>query len=158
MEWTAPSSFMAAASSSEPSIRARRRNGDPRTPSRPVDPPQPVTRPRRTPGWLKVAPGEATTLLLGVSTLVLCALFARLGASGLASRREIGLRAGGFLLAFWTWGFTLLSPDMLGLTPGFHPRFLKRYAELREVALGAIRTYVSEVEAGSFPDEAHSHD
>ncbi len=55
-------------------------------------------------------------------------------------------------------GQVLVSPDMLGLTPGFHPRFLKRYVELREVALGAIRTYVSEVEAGSFPDEAHSHD
>ena len=55
-------------------------------------------------------------------------------------------------------GQVLVSPDMLGLTDGFHPRFLKHYAELRQEALSATKTYVSEVRDGAFPDDAHSHE
>ena len=55
-------------------------------------------------------------------------------------------------------GQVLVLGDMLGLTEGFHPKFLKRYAELRETALSAIRQYAAEVREGLFPDEAHSHD
>ncbi len=55
-------------------------------------------------------------------------------------------------------GQVLVTPDLLGLTPGFHPRFLKRYAELRETALGAMREYMAEVQSAAFPDDAHSHD
>ncbi len=55
-------------------------------------------------------------------------------------------------------GQVLVSHDMLGLTPGFRPRFLKRYAEIREVARSAVEQYVEEVQNGEFPDAAHSHD
>lgn len=55
-------------------------------------------------------------------------------------------------------GQVLVSCDMLGLTAGFQPKFLKRFAELREQALSATRSYVEEVRDGVFPDEAHSHD
>lgn len=55
-------------------------------------------------------------------------------------------------------GQVLVSNDMLGMTPGFQPRFLKRYAELHEVARGAVEKYVSEVRSGEFPDAQHSHD
>jgi 3-methyl-2-oxobutanoate hydroxymethyltransferase len=55
-------------------------------------------------------------------------------------------------------GQVLVSNDMLGVTPEFQPRFLKRYAELRETAVQAVREYVEEVQAGQFPDDAHSHD
>ena len=55
-------------------------------------------------------------------------------------------------------GQVLVSNDMLGITPGFHPRFLKRYAELHDVAIQAVRHYVAEVQNGEFPDAAHSHD
>ncbi|MGD9855676.1 MAG: 3-methyl-2-oxobutanoate hydroxymethyltransferase [Planctomycetaceae bacterium] len=55
-------------------------------------------------------------------------------------------------------GQVLVSHDMLGLTPSFHPRFLKKYASLHEVARSAVEQYVSDVQAGLFPDAAHSHD
>lgn len=54
-------------------------------------------------------------------------------------------------------GQVLVGPDMLGLTPDFHPKFLKRYAELRATALAAGRAYVEDVRIGEFPTEQHSH-
>jgi 3-methyl-2-oxobutanoate hydroxymethyltransferase len=54
-------------------------------------------------------------------------------------------------------GQVLVSYDMLGLS-GFHPRFLKTYADLRSTALSATRQYVQEVGDGLYPDAAHSHD
>lgn len=54
-------------------------------------------------------------------------------------------------------GQVLVGPDMLGLSDGFHPKFLKQFANLREDALQAVRQYCQEVQTGSFPDEAHSH-
>ena len=55
-------------------------------------------------------------------------------------------------------GQVLVSNDMLGITPEFQPRFLKRFAELRETAVAAVQQYVAEVQSGQFPDDAHSHD
>jgi 3-methyl-2-oxobutanoate hydroxymethyltransferase len=55
-------------------------------------------------------------------------------------------------------GQVLVSCDMLGLTEGFQPKFLKRYAELRDAARAATQAYVAEVREGRFPDEAHSHE
>jgi 3-methyl-2-oxobutanoate hydroxymethyltransferase len=54
-------------------------------------------------------------------------------------------------------GQVLVTPDMLGLTAGFNPKYLKRYAELREQMIAAARDYVGEVRSGAFPDDAHSH-
>ena len=39
-------------------------------------------------------------------------------------------------------GQVLVGPDMLGLTPGFQPRFLKHFAELREAAIAGTRDFV----------------
>lgn len=55
-------------------------------------------------------------------------------------------------------GQVLVGPDMLGLTPGFQPRFLKHFAELREAAIAGTRDFVREVESGQFPDSEHSHE
>lgn len=55
-------------------------------------------------------------------------------------------------------GQVLVTPDMLGLTPGFNPRYLKRYADLHTVATQAVRQYISEVRDGLYPDAEHSHD
>jgi 3-methyl-2-oxobutanoate hydroxymethyltransferase len=46
---------------------------------------------------------------------------------------------------------------MLGLNPGFKPRFLKQFGDLRNNALSAVRGYIQEVQNGQFPDEQHSH-
>ena len=40
---------------------------------------------------------------------------------------------------------------MLGLYEGHTPRFVKRYADLRDTALDAIRTYADEVRGHQFP-------
>ena len=55
-------------------------------------------------------------------------------------------------------GQVLVSYDMLGLTKGFQPRFLKRYAELHQTVLDATQNYLQEVANGQFPDQAHSHE
>ena len=68
------------------------------------------------------------------------------------STPTIGIGAGA-----GTDGQVQVIADLLGLTPGgFTPRHAKRYAEVGEIAIGAIRQYVSEVQQGVFPDEAHS--
>jgi len=54
-------------------------------------------------------------------------------------------------------GQVLVGPDMLGLTPDFQPKFLKLFANLREQATDAVKTYIREVADGTFPDNAHSH-
>lgn len=55
-------------------------------------------------------------------------------------------------------GQVLVTPDMLGLTSGFNPKYLKRFADLSTAATGAVRTYIEEVRTGTFPDAAHSHE
>ncbi|QDU81718.1 3-methyl-2-oxobutanoate hydroxymethyltransferase [Polystyrenella longa] len=55
-------------------------------------------------------------------------------------------------------GQVLVSPDMLGLTPGFQPRFLKHFANLRDAAIDGTRSFIDEVESGQYPDASHSHE
>ncbi|MBR6471912.1 MAG: 3-methyl-2-oxobutanoate hydroxymethyltransferase [Victivallales bacterium] len=68
------------------------------------------------------------------------------------SAPTIGIAAGA-----GTDGQVQVIADLLGLNAdGFTPRHAKRYAEVGETAIAAIRQYVSEVQSGIFPDEAHS--
>ncbi len=46
--------------------------------------------------------------------------------------------------------------DLLGLDPDFRPRHSRRYAELGEAIQSAVRSYVSDVQAASFPTDAES--
>lgn len=55
-------------------------------------------------------------------------------------------------------GQVLVTPDMLGLTQGFSPKFLKRFANLAETVQTAIGQYVAEVRGGQFPTAANSHE
>ena len=50
-------------------------------------------------------------------------------------------------------GQVLVVADMLGMTDGFRPRFLRRYADLHTVMKGAIGQYVEDVKSGDFPNE-----
>ncbi|MER6622345.1 MULTISPECIES: 3-methyl-2-oxobutanoate hydroxymethyltransferase [unclassified Streptomyces] len=50
----------------------------------------------------------------------------------------------------------LVWTDMLGLTGGRVPKFVKRYADLREVMSGAAKAFAEDVVGGTFPEEAHS--
>ncbi len=54
-------------------------------------------------------------------------------------------------------GQVLVTHDLLGLTKEFHPRFVRRYAELADVVGGAVRRYVEDVRAGEFPTEGESY-
>jgi 3-methyl-2-oxobutanoate hydroxymethyltransferase len=54
-------------------------------------------------------------------------------------------------------GQVLVGPDMLGLTTGFEPRYLKKYADLHGIATKAARKYIQEVQDGIYPDDEHSH-
>jgi 3-methyl-2-oxobutanoate hydroxymethyltransferase len=50
----------------------------------------------------------------------------------------------------------LVWQDMMGLRTGKAPRFVKRYADLHGVMLGAARQYADEVASGSFPSAEYS--
>ena len=59
----------------------------------------------------------------------------------------IGIGAGGGVD-----GQVLVVTDMLGMTNGFRPRFLRLYADLNEVMTSAIGRYVEDVKSGDFPN------
>ena len=50
----------------------------------------------------------------------------------------------------------LVWPDMAGLRGGRAPRFVKKYANLREDLSSAARAYAADVASGSFPAAEHS--
>ena len=54
-------------------------------------------------------------------------------------------------------GQVLVVADMLGMTQGFSPRFLRRYANLNEVITDAVGNYVNDVKNGDFPNESESY-
>jgi 3-methyl-2-oxobutanoate hydroxymethyltransferase len=53
-------------------------------------------------------------------------------------------------------GQVLVLHDLLGLFDRFTPKFVKRYASLKDDALRAVREYKKEVENGTFPSEEQS--
>ena len=55
-------------------------------------------------------------------------------------------------------GQVLVGPDLLGLTQGFHPKFLKRYANLFQIASDATVEYIEDVRSGRFPSDEHTHE
>ena len=53
-------------------------------------------------------------------------------------------------------GQVLVLHDMLGLTSGHVPRFVKQYAQLAELGKNAVAAYVKDVQDGTFPGPEHS--
>ena len=53
-------------------------------------------------------------------------------------------------------GQVLVVHDLLGLSGGFRPKFVKRYAELEPLMVDAVQRYIAEVQQGVFPDDLHS--
>lgn len=64
----------------------------------------------------------------------------------------IGIGAGG-----GCDGQILVSHDMLGLYTRFHPRFVRRYAEVAASMRDAFERYVRDVRGGEFPTEDESY-
>jgi 3-methyl-2-oxobutanoate hydroxymethyltransferase len=54
-------------------------------------------------------------------------------------------------------GQVLVCTDLLGMSRGHSPKFAKRYAELGDVIVDAIRGYVGEVQGGVFPGVEHTY-
>ena len=54
-------------------------------------------------------------------------------------------------------GQVLVYHDLLGLTEGHLPRFVKRYANLSGEIRGALEAYVADVRNAAFPDDEHSY-
>jgi 3-methyl-2-oxobutanoate hydroxymethyltransferase len=55
-------------------------------------------------------------------------------------------------------GQVLVYHDLLGLTEGHLPRFVKRYANLSREIRDALEAYAAEVRSGAFPDEGHTYE
>lgn len=54
-------------------------------------------------------------------------------------------------------GQVLVLPDMLGLNPGFEPRFLRKFAELGDETREAVGAFVDAVKAGDYPSAEESY-
>ena len=54
-------------------------------------------------------------------------------------------------------GQVLVCTDLLGLSRGQGPKFVKRYAELGDLVVQAVSSYVREVQAGDFPTAEHAY-
>jgi len=54
-------------------------------------------------------------------------------------------------------GQVLVFHDLLGLNRGKAPKFVRRYAQLAEVATEAVRSWAADVRDGSFPSEAETY-
>ena len=56
-----------------------------------------------------------------------------------------------------TDGQVLVYHDLLGLTEGHLPRFVKRYANLSREIRDALEAYAGEVRSGAFPGDEHTY-
>lgn len=56
-----------------------------------------------------------------------------------------------------TDGQILVVADMLGMTKGFSPRFLRKYADLNSIMTDAIGNYIKDVKSADFPSDSESY-
>jgi 3-methyl-2-oxobutanoate hydroxymethyltransferase len=54
-------------------------------------------------------------------------------------------------------GQVLVIHDMLGINKAFKPRFLRQYASLYDVMNDAVKNYISDVKAKSFPNDKEQY-
>jgi 3-methyl-2-oxobutanoate hydroxymethyltransferase len=54
-------------------------------------------------------------------------------------------------------GQVLVTHDMLGMNQDFSPRFLRRYLNLAEDMNMAVKSYISDVRSGDFPNESEQY-
>jgi 3-methyl-2-oxobutanoate hydroxymethyltransferase len=70
---------------------------------------------------------------------------------------EVGVPTIGIGAGPHTDGQVLVLHDLLGLTPGPTPRFVKRYADLASRMGEALQLFAKEVAEGSYPTDAESY-
>lgn len=54
-------------------------------------------------------------------------------------------------------GQILVYTDMLGLTIDFNPRFVRKYANMHEMAIEAFSRYTQDIKTGDFPSDEESY-
>lgn len=54
-------------------------------------------------------------------------------------------------------GQVLVMHDMLGINTEFKPRFLRTYLNMNEQITGAVKSYISDVKSGDFPNEKEQY-
>jgi 3-methyl-2-oxobutanoate hydroxymethyltransferase len=106
---------------------------------------------------------EADRLLKDAAALERAGIFALVleGIPAAVARRvtetlavpTIGIGAGPFCD-----GQVLVTHDMLGLQEDLSPKFVKRYAQGRQLFVEAMRRFADEVRAGAFPAAEHTYD
>ncbi len=94
----------------------------------------------------------------GLAEAGACALVLELVPQPLAAEvtRELSIPTIGIGAGPDTDGQVLVLHDLLGFNSEFTPKFLKRYANLGESVLKAVKQYDSEVKSGQFPGPEHS--
>jgi 3-methyl-2-oxobutanoate hydroxymethyltransferase len=55
-------------------------------------------------------------------------------------------------------GQVLVIHDLVGLSEEPLPKFVKKYANIREIMTKATKEFVNEVRNGAFPSSEHSYD
>ena len=53
-------------------------------------------------------------------------------------------------------GQVLVCNDLLGISNGFCPKFVKKYADLHSITVDAVKSYINEVKDRSFPAPEHT--
>jgi 3-methyl-2-oxobutanoate hydroxymethyltransferase len=91
---------------------------------------------------------------LGISVLVLECIPSNL-AKNVSSK--IGIPTIGIGAGNGCDGQVLVSYDMLGITPGRQPRFVRNFMSSEGSISLAVSTFVREVKAGTFPSESESY-
>lgn len=102
----------------------------------------------------RIVEGAKELEAAGCSALVLEAVPAPVAAriTGEVSIPTIGIGAGSSCD-----GQVLVYHDLLGVSEGHLPRFVKRYANLSGAIRDALTAYASEVRSGAFPEEQHGY-
>jgi 3-methyl-2-oxobutanoate hydroxymethyltransferase len=88
-----------------------------------------------------------------------CAVVLEAVPSPVAARitRELSIPTIGIGAGSGCDGQVLVYHDLLGLSEGHLPRFVKRYANLSGEIRDALTNYASEVRSGAFPEEQHTY-
>jgi 3-methyl-2-oxobutanoate hydroxymethyltransferase len=55
-------------------------------------------------------------------------------------------------------GQVLVWHDLLGLSPGPHPRFVRAYDDLRARTVAALRAFGADVRSGAYPAPEHGYE
>mgnify|MGYP002288404159 FL=1 len=53
-------------------------------------------------------------------------------------------------------GQVLVCNDLLGVSTGFCPKFVKKYANVHDITVAAVKEYIAEVKSRQFPAVEHT--